>query len=182
VCDDRPEGIACLTSLVLKSELTDYVCQYPVTCNWYPLLLVKTKTRVIIRNCALRSRVAEPPGSGHVSPGQLSRTRTLLGNGSGVATCLRDGGTQHQQPGARTPQAGPGPPRAVRTPEHAEPALRPGGVRSCHISHYRGHGRESSAGSLPTHRIKCGCLRRALPPQNAEQLWTYRTVGRALPR
>ena len=43
-----------------------------------------------------------------ISPNQRSRTRFLLGDGSGVTTCPRGGTAQHLWPRTRTPAGGSG--------------------------------------------------------------------------
>ena len=43
-----------------------------------------------------------------ISPDQRSRTRFLLGDGSGVTTCPRGGNAQHLWPRTRTPAGGSG--------------------------------------------------------------------------
>ena len=148
----------------------------------YPLLLHEGRTRVVIRNYAIRGGAAGP----HGSVSYLHRA-----NGPGPAPRSGIGPMTPRVPEEgklRANSRGLGPPKGVRDlprpsgpPTRVEPTYRRlGGSGSATCS--AGAGAGLPVEDSPTHRIQCGWLRRALPPRHAGQPLSGLTVDRVLPR
>ena len=107
-------------------------CALSVPQDWGTLSCY-SKTRVVIRNHALRSWAAGPLGSGSISLDQRHRTRFPLEAGPVSPRDPEKKALRAKQLGAPDPPRGPGPPHTTQTPQQGENRHPARGVRSRHV-------------------------------------------------